>query len=133
MKESRRRDAQVQWQLFLGVAAFIVLITAVYWFVSYEDAGTTMLALSAGLALLFGGWLYLQDRRPHAPAADGEHGEHDEHGEYLPTASVWPLAIGVGAALAINGMILGWPYAVPGAAFLALGVAGFVAQSRRRA
>ena len=133
MKESRRRDAQVQWQLFVGVAAFIVLITVVYWFVSYEDAGTTMLALSAGLALLFGGWLYLQDRRPHPPAAAAHPEGEDEHGEYLPTASVWPLAIGVGAALTINGMILGWPYAVPGAAFLALGVAGFVAQSRRRA
>ena len=121
-------DLRVQWQLFLGVAAFIALLAAVYWFVSYEDAGTTMLALSCGLALLFGSWLYLQDRRSaHAPET-----EEDAPGEYLPASSVWPLGVGVGAALTLNGLILGWGYAVPGAALLALAVAGFVAQSRRR-
>jgi hypothetical protein len=121
-------DLRVQWQLFLGVAAFIALLAAVYWFVSYEDAGTTMLALSCGLALLFGGWLFLQDRRSaHGPATS-----HDLPPHYLPESSVWPLGVGVGVALALNGLILGWAYAVPGAVIVALAVAGLVAQSRRR-
>lgn len=120
-------DLRVQWQLFAAVAAFIALIGLIYWFVSYEDAGTTMLALASGLAALCGGWLYLQERRSaHVPI-------HDDPGpQYLPTASIWPLAIGVGLALTVNGLILGWPYALPGAGLLALAVVGFVAQSRRR-
>ena len=124
-----KSDLRVQWQLFGAVAGFIALIAVVYWFASYEDAGTTMLALASGLALLCGGWLYLQDRRAADQATSRDVGTH---ADYLPTASVWPLGIGVGAALTTNGLILGWPYAVPGAALLALAVAGFVAQSRRR-
>jgi hypothetical protein len=123
-----KRDLQLQWQLFIGVAAFIALITIVYWFVSYEDAGTTMLALSAGLALLFGGWLFLQDRKAaHQPAAGEE-----ARDAYLPDSSMWPFIVGLGAALALNGFILGWAYAVPGTAVLAIGMLGFIAQSRRR-
>ena len=53
-----KRDLRVQWQMFLGVAAFIAVIDVVYWFVSYERAGTTMLTLAAGLAALCGGWLF---------------------------------------------------------------------------
>ena len=121
-------DLRVQWQLFIGVAGFIALLAVVYWFVSYEDAGTTMLALSCGLALLFGGWLYLQDRR----SAPGSATSDDAHREYLPASSVWPLGVGIGAALTLNGLVLGWTYAVPGGVLLALAVTGFVAQSRRR-
>ena len=121
-------DLRVQWQLFASVAAFIALIGTVYWFVSYENAGTTMLALASGLALLLAGWLYLQQRG----SSDGSASDAPVEEDYLPTASVWPLAIGVAAALTVNGLILGWAYAAPGAAALALAVAGFVAQSRRR-
>jgi hypothetical protein len=125
-----RSDLRVQWQLFTAVAGFIALFAIIYWFVSYEDAGTTMLGLASGLALLCGGWLYLQDRRSTHPSV--EHADAHADAEYLPTASVWPLAVGVGAALTTNGLILGWPYAAPGAALLALALVGFVGQSRRR-
>ena len=121
-------DLRVQWQLFIGIAGFIAVLAVIYWFVSYEDAGTTMLGLSSGLALLFGGWLYIQDRRP---AHQGETSD-DAHGDYLPASSVWPLGVGIGAALTLNGLVLGWTYAVPGGVLLALAVTGFVAQSRRR-
>jgi hypothetical protein len=45
---------------------------------------------------------------------------------------MWPFIVGLGAALALNGFILGWAYAVPGTAVLAIGMLGFIAQSRRR-
>lgn len=130
------RDLRIQWQLFLGVALFIAVIDVVYWFVSYERAGTTMLALASGLAAFLGGWLYVQDHRRPATAATSpatEPGDHDGGGSYLPTASWWPLVTGFGAALTLNGLILSWPFAVPGAAVLMLGIAGFVNDSRRRA
>ena len=124
-------DHAVPWRVFAGVGVFIAALAVVYWFVSYEDAGTTMLALASCLALFCGIWLYLQDRkRTVAPAVEVV--SPDVTRPYLPDASVWPLAVGIGATLTLNGLIIGWPYAVPGVAALGLAVVGFVAQSRRR-
>ena len=136
-----KRDLRIQWQMFLGIAAFIAVIDVVYWFVSYERAGTTMLTLAAGLAALCGGWLFIQDHRRPRPIEDGSAGsrrhavatDHDTEEQYLPTTSWWPLVIGVGLALGLNGLILSWPFAVPGVALLVIGIGGFVTDSRRRA
>ena len=133
--QSDRRDATTQWRIFVAVGAFIALIDVVYWFVSYEEAGTTMLALASALALYVGVFLWTRERRVDAGlAAPTEAGAaRDIHeGPYLPSASVWPLAVGISTALALNGLILGWPFAVPGAVALGLSVVGFVAQSRGR-
>jgi hypothetical protein len=127
-----RRDLVVQWRVFAGIAAFVAFIAVVYWFASYEQAGTVMLALASALSGFVATFLFLQDRRrlrPGAPEADEQH----EVSAYLPTSSIWPLLVAVGAALAINGLILGWPYAVPGGAAAVVAVIGFVGQGRRRA
>ena len=118
-------DQKTQARMFLGIAVFMAVIGAVYWFASYEPAGTTMLGLSCALAGLCG--VYLQIQSGHQPS------EHDAEEHYLPHASVWPFAIGVGAVLAANGAIVGFGYAIPGLVVLALGVIGLVSQSRRRA
>jgi Cytochrome c oxidase subunit IV len=120
-------DLKVQWRIFLGLAAFITVIGAIYWFVSYEDAGTTLLALAAGLALMCGGYLFRQDHR-QTPAGSPEH-----ETQYLPHESVWPFGIGLGVFLAFNGLILGPAWALPGAVIVATSLGGFVTQSRRRA
>jgi hypothetical protein len=121
-----------QWRIFVGIGAFIALIAVVYWFVSYEPAGTVMLALSAALALFSGTFLWRHQGSPAlaAPATSATADVAD--GPYLPRTSIWPLVIGVSAALCLNGLIVGWPYAVPGAVLLGLGVVGWVTQSRRR-
>jgi divalent metal cation (Fe/Co/Zn/Cd) transporter len=126
-----RRDLVVQWRVFAGIAAFVAFIAVVYWFASYEQAGTVMLALASALSGFVATFLFLQERRlgPGVPEADEQH----EVATYLPTSSIWPLLVAVGAALAINGLILGWPYAVPGGAALVVAVIGFVGQGRRRA
>ena len=49
--------------IFAGVAAFFGLIAAVYWFGSYEDAGSLMLLSCAGLGVIFGGYLLWRTRR----------------------------------------------------------------------
>src|SRR4029079_16710484 len=71
-------DRAVPWRVFLGVGVFIAVLAIVYWFVSYEDAGTTMLVLASCLALFCGVWFYLQDgQRPRAPAGDAAESRHD--------------------------------------------------------
>jgi len=129
--QDEQRDATTQWRIFVGVGTFIAVIGVVYWFASYEVAGTTMLALASALALFCGVFLRLQERRP-APAHSAGPGDVED-GPYLPTASIWPFAIGLSAALALNGLVVGWPYAVPGAALLGLSVVGWVRQGRHRA
>jgi predicted lipid-binding transport protein (Tim44 family) len=51
---------------------------------------------------------------------------------YLPHASAWPLAMGLGAATIANGLVLGVWVIVPGVLLFAVGVGGFVRQTRHR-
>jgi hypothetical protein len=122
-----KRDLLVQWRIFIGIAVFMAVIGALYWFTSYEAAGSAMLGLSCGLALLVGAYLWRQDR-PVSPSAP-----HHEADEYLPAASIWPFGIGVSAFLTFNGLILGLGYAVPGIVLMTMSLAGFIRQSRARA
>ena len=123
----RVADRTVVWQLFVGMGLFVVVIAIVYWFTSYEDAGSVLLLLAAVLGLWFGAFLWLQQRRP-TPAADAD--VEGPAAVYLPHASVWPLVIGLGAASIANGLVLGTWVVVPGLAALGLGIGGFVRQSR---
>jgi hypothetical protein len=130
-------DLGIQWRLFLGISAFVALSAAVYWFASYEQAGTTLLALASALSLLSGGYLFLQDRRGVDTHQERGPGRQDAPAQaeaelYLPHSSVWPLVVGVGAVLAVNGMILSLAYAAPGVVLVAAGLAGMAMQSRRR-
>jgi len=124
-------DLTVQWRTFAGIGVFMAVLAAVYWFASYDYAGTVMLLFASALAFFDACYLWLQassGRRP-APAVDG--GEVAEE-QYLPHASLWPFGIGVGAFVALNGLVLGFAYAVPGAIVVGISVAGIVAQTRRR-
>ena len=112
--------------MFAGISVFMAVIGIVYWFASYEPAGTVMLGLAAALAGLCGLYLRVEFSRPDTAA------EHDEE-QYLPHSSVWPFGIGLGALLAANGAIVGFAFAIPGIVLLVLAVVGFVAQSRQRA
>jgi hypothetical protein len=119
-------DRIVGRRVFLFIGVFVALMAALYWFTSYEDAGSVLLLLAAGLALWFGTYLWSAQRKAAAGGAadDGPH--------YLPVASAWPFAIGLGTATIANGLVLGIWVVVPGVAVLALGIGGFIHQSRHR-
>jgi hypothetical protein len=118
------KDQRTQARMFLGIALFMAVIGAVYWFASYEPAGTTMLGLASALAAVCG--VYLQIQSEHDPTDR----HTDEH--YLPHSSIWPFWVGIGALLAVNGLIVSVGYAIPGLVVLAVAVVGLVSQSRRR-
>ena len=120
--------------VFAGTAAFFLVIAAVYWFTSYEDAGTTMLVACGGLALIAGGFLLWKSRgqaagpddRDDAVPADGA----GELGAF-PGPSVWPLALAGGAVLAVVGLVFGVWFAIPGTVLMVIAAAAAVLESRR--
>lgn len=126
-------DRVVPLRVFLAIGAFMVVIGLVYWSTAYEEAGVVMLLLAGVLALWIAAYFWLRLRATStaatpveaAPPVGGPDG-------YLPHASVWPFAIGLGAATMANGLVLGTWVLVPGAFLLAVGVGGFVRQTRRR-
>jgi cobalamin synthase len=118
-------DRVVPARVFLGVGAFVLATAVLYWLTAYEEAGTAMLVLAAILALWCGAYLWLRQR---SPTDDPEHvGE-----PFLPHSSPWPFVIGVGGFLLANGLLVGGWFSTPGAAVLALGIGGFVRESRAR-
>jgi cytochrome c oxidase subunit IV len=134
--EPRVDDGVVAWRLFGAVGVLVAVIAAIYWFTAYEDAGTVLLVLTAVLGLWCGVFLWLQQRRLRAvasatPATTAGTREPAEEG-YMPHASVWPFVIGLGAATAGNGLVLGTWVLVPGLFLTLLGVTGFVHQTRHR-
>jgi hypothetical protein len=128
---STTRDLTVQWRTFAGIGVFVLILAVVYWFASYDYAGTVMLGLASGLSFLSGGYLALQDRSSIRDEREGVPEEAVEQ-QYLPHASLWPFGIGIGAFFALNGLILGFAYAVPGAIVIGVSIAGVIAQTRRR-
>ncbi len=119
-------------RIYLVLGGLVTLIAAIYWFTSYENAGTTMLVLAAGLALFIGVYLALTARRVTTDIG-GEPGPPGEPAKpYLPHASVWPFLVGVAALVTANGLALGVWALVPGAIALAGALVGYAGQSRRR-
>jgi Cytochrome c oxidase subunit IV len=124
---------KVESFFYLGVTAFFVVLGTIYWFTSYEDAGTTMLAASALLGLFAGGYLLLQARRfpprpedrPEATLAEGA-GPVDK----FPASTVWPFVFGFGATVLATGFIFGIWVVLGGAIVLTFGVIGMIRQSR---
>ena len=85
------------YRLFIFLFAFYAVLTLVYWFMTKEHAGTTALALSAGLALIIGYYFWFTNRRTggilpednlKAEIADGA----GELGFFSPH-SWWPLPV----------------------------------------
>ncbi len=141
-------DRKVPWRVFLSIGVFVAVIGLIYWSTAYEESGVVMLLLAGVLSLWIGTYLWLQQRGPAGPAIEASEAADDataaagrglpgtgvaEVGEhYLPHASAWPFAIGLGGATVANGLVLGLWVIVPGVALMALGIGGFVRQTRRR-
>ena len=122
------RDERVPWRMFVAIGAFIAVMATIYWFTTYERAGTVLLAVSSLLSLWAGTYLWLDVRRP---APDGPPSV-DESASWLPHASLWPLGIGLSMALLLNGLLIGVWFLVPGLTLLAISIFGFATESRQR-
>jgi hypothetical protein len=128
-REDESPGFDIQARLFAGVGAFMLVISGVYWFLSYERAGTVMLVMAGGLALMISAYLGWK-KPPRGTSVD--EAEHEDDEPWFPHASGWPFALGAGLVLVANGLLLGLWLLLPAGAFLLYALAGFIQQSRVR-
>ncbi|MGH9226591.1 MAG: aa3-type cytochrome oxidase subunit IV [Acidimicrobiales bacterium] len=127
---------KVEWRLFAGAAAFLALTGSVYWFVSYEDAGTTLLLMGLLAVGMVAGWLFLQSRRLGGPRpedrADALPGDGAGELGCFPVASVWPFVLGWGAVVAANALVFGVWLGVTGLLIITVGIIGYAVEASRK-
>ena len=126
---------KVEWRLFLGAAGFFTVTATAYWFITYEHAGTAMLAASVPAFAMVALWLAFQARKaPPRPEDDGEAPiTADDDLGYFPSASAWPFVLSAGAVVLANGLVFGPPIAVVGAILLVAGVFGYAREADTKA
>lgn len=128
----------LQARIFGGIALFMAVIATIYWFMSYEAAGTTFLTLSAGMAGMTAAYLGWPrgDREAGSGGDDLGHDVevgHDPHdGVWFPEASIWPFAIGGSMVLVGNGLLLGRWLLIPAGVLLVWSLGGMIRQGRHR-
>ena len=103
---------KTSWILFVGLAIFYAILTVLYWQLGGEAVGITAIALSAGLALIVGFYLWFTDRRlGNLLPEDNQQGEiADSAGEigFFSPHSWWPLPVALSASALALGLIIGW-------------------------
>ncbi|MFG2821081.1 cytochrome c oxidase subunit 4 [Kitasatospora sp. NPDC048365] len=106
-----------QGKIFMGFAAFILVMAVVYglWTMNsdtgLEAAGTTALFLAFGLCAFIGFYLGFTAKRVDTGAGDNPEAEvADDAGEvgFFAPHSWQPLSLAIGGALAFLGVIFGW-------------------------
>jgi len=115
-------------RLFAGGALFFTITGLLYWLVSSESAGATMLAACVVAFAFVGVYLLVIGRRiglrpedrPDATPADGA----GDLG-YFPSASVWPFALSLGAVLVALGIVFSGALIGLGVIILGISVVGF--------
>lgn len=103
---------KTSWILFVGLSIFYAILTVLYWQLGGEAVGITAIALSAGLALIVGFYLWFTDRRlGNLLPEDNQQGEiADSAGEigFFSPHSWWPLPVALSASALALGLIIGW-------------------------
>jgi hypothetical protein len=118
--------------LFLGV--FFGIVGIVYWFWSYEDAGTAMLVGTCTLGFLPGSYYFYWHRRMGKRVEDREDASiSDGAGDIssFPGSSIWPFVLGMGFFLTVISLVFGIWLIFPGITLIATAAVGVTAESRR--
>jgi hypothetical protein len=131
-----RRGLPTESKLFGSLGLFYLLLAVIYAIAAYEWAGVALLGFGAVFSFIAATYfaIDLREVQEDVELLEGElPTEPPTHaGLYLPHTSVWPIGIGIGTALTLAGIAIGWWVLLPGAALLAHSLIGFATQSRDR-
>ena len=126
---------KTSWILFVGLSIFYAILTVVYWQLGGEAVGITAIALSAGLALIVGFYLWFTDRRlGNLLPEDNQQGEiADSAGEigFFSPHSWWPLPVALSANALALGLIIGWWLVLLALGALIVSIMGMVLEYER--
>jgi len=126
---------KTSWMLFVGLSIFYAIMTVIYWQLGGEPVGITAIALSGGLALIIGFYLWFTARRlANVLPEDNLQGEiADSAGElgFYSPHSWWPLPVALSACTLGLGLIIGWWLVLIGVGSLLISVLGLVLQYER--
>jgi hypothetical protein len=115
--------------LWAGVVVFYAVIGGLYWLVGGDPAGASLLLMATGLGGLIAGWLWDWRRRNPKdvprPSDRADADAADDAGVVgvFPTASLRPLALGVGITATVLGVVLGSWMLIAGVGIIASQVA----------
>lgn len=117
-------------RVFQGIALLAAIVATIYWFVSYEAAGTLLLlgfAVASGvigllLANAGSDWRASASRRR---SYDPDRPFLDERGR-IPSPTLAPFAVGIGAAVALLSLVFGPAPLLVGVLPLAWGAADWL-------
>jgi hypothetical protein len=120
-------------RVLLGAAAFSLAVSGIYWFMSYEPAGSLMLLTMA--VGLFVAAVYMALLRRHS-AVTGDRQEADPAGAagepigVFASHSSWPVILALGSAVGLTGLIYGWWLALVGAIGVTAALVGLMREDR---
>ena len=115
--------------IFMILVIFFVVVTPIYWFLSYDPTGTTALILTGLLVLMIAGYLALVARRIDPRPEDRSEGEVLEGAGdlgFFPPQSKWPLFCGLTFIPVALGPVFGWWLMLVGFALGAVTLTGWI-------
>ena len=123
------------WVLFVGLAVFYVIVAVIYWQVGGEPVGITAIALSAGLAIIVGFYLWFTARRlGNVLPEDNQQGEiADSAGEigFFSPHSWGPVPVALSICAVGTGLIIGWWLVLIAVGALIISILGLVLEYER--
>jgi hypothetical protein len=125
---------RIEALLLLGLGAVFAVVGLVYWFWSYEDGGTLMLAGTALLGFLPGSYYYFWHRRMgkrHEDSQDASIADGAGPINAFPGSSIWPFVLGMGAFFTVLSLVFGIWLMFIGVPLILTALVGVTAESRR--
>jgi hypothetical protein len=96
--------------LWTGVAVYFTVVGTIYWFVSDDPVGVSVLLTATGLGGLVAGWTWDWSRRHDdriVDRADTDASDRTGIVGVYPTASLRPVALAIGLTAVVLGIPLG--------------------------
>lgn len=124
---------RTQVKFFVYWSVFSLVVAAVYWFLSYEAAGSFFLLFMFLAPLMIGGYIAFHGWATKPPEDDPDADYRQVAGTAVgrfPAQSAWPIVLAIGVAIALEGFVYGmWLLAV-GLVLFVSGIVGLMAESR---